>query len=96
MIVVRGQEGKAKAEMRTCDEHVVPACAKFRVGVVSEISSPISSYHNRPRFGLSPGVETSSRQRLLISATRLGTPTLFFPKRVIPHSHPTHTFGRGY
>ena len=26
MIVVRGQEGKAKAEMRTCDEHVVPAC----------------------------------------------------------------------
>jgi len=32
MIVVRGQEGKAKAEMRTCDEHVVPACAKFLVG----------------------------------------------------------------
>lgn len=41
MIVVDSQEGKAKAEVRTCDEHVVPACTKFRVW---GISSPAQSY----------------------------------------------------
>ena len=41
MIVVRGQEGKAKAEMRTCDEHVVPACTKFPVSKYGSASHPV-------------------------------------------------------
>jgi hypothetical protein len=85
VIVVESQGGKAKAEMRTCDEHVVPACAKIRVG---RISSSASFCHKYSRFGQCSGIETSSRQRLLLSATRLATPTLFVPKRVISHSHP--------
>jgi hypothetical protein len=41
MIVVHSQGGKAKAEMGTCDEHVVPACTKFPVSKYRPTSHPI-------------------------------------------------------
>lgn len=88
VMVAHSQGGKAKAEMRTCDEHVVPACTKFPGEYVGILALCITSCH---RFAFRPmhrGRKTSSRQRLLISATRLGTPTLFFPKRANPAQPP--------
>ena len=43
VIVVHCQGGMAKAEMRTCDEHVVPACTKFPVSRISTSSAIILS-----------------------------------------------------
>ena len=44
MIVVDSQGGKAKAEMRTCDEHVVPACTKFPVSKYGSSSHPVITF----------------------------------------------------
>ena len=44
VIVVDSQGGKAKAEMRTCDEHVVPACTKFPVSKYRSGSHPAMNF----------------------------------------------------
>jgi len=94
--MVKGERQSPKCDGHLRDQHVVPAwaCRNFRsvYGIREHSRALESSCRIRLRVSAQViGVETSSRQRFLFSATRLRTTDIVRPKRVNSAQPPQYT-----